>query len=84
MLTKLYFCGIQGITAKWFRFYLKNEKRKVKIKSPNEMQNFFSNWARVKHGLPGGLILGLLLFMMYINDPSPTIKATSEQTHNIC
>jgi hypothetical protein len=33
LLTKLYFFGIQGGTASWFRSYLTDRKKKIKIKS---------------------------------------------------
>jgi len=29
LLTKLHFCGVQGITINWFRSYLTNRKQKV-------------------------------------------------------
>jgi hypothetical protein len=40
LLTKLYFYGIQEIAAKWFRSYLADRKQKVKVKSPENNQNF--------------------------------------------
>jgi hypothetical protein len=41
LLAKLYFCGIQGVTADWLRSYLTNRRQKVEIKSPSSTQNFF-------------------------------------------
>jgi hypothetical protein len=37
LLTKMHFCGIQGITVDWFRSYLVNRKQKVEIKSPIQL-----------------------------------------------
>jgi hypothetical protein len=65
LLAKLHFCGIWGIMEDWFRSYLTNRRQRVEIKSPNPIKNFFSDWAKLKHGLPQGSILGPLLFIIH-------------------
>jgi len=57
LLAILHFCGIGGVSEDWFRSYLTNRREKVEGKSPNSTQNFFSNWGKVKHGIPQGSIL---------------------------
>jgi hypothetical protein len=54
LLAKLHFCGIRGVTADWFKSYLTNIRQKVEIKSCNAIQNVFSDWGTVKHGVPQG------------------------------
>jgi hypothetical protein len=36
--------------------------------SVNNVQNYSSSWEIVKRGFPKGLVLGPLLFIVYIND----------------
>ena len=62
LLKKMEFIGFSEETAKWFKSYLSNRKFKVHIK------NTFSEPGNLLCGVPQGSILGLLLFLLYIND----------------
>ena len=66
-LVWLYFYGTEGVSEDWFRFCLSNRRQKVDIKSPNTTKCFFSDWGTLKHALPQGSILGLLLFVICTN-----------------
>jgi hypothetical protein len=75
---KLKFYGIRGIAGHWFKSYLNNRRQKVEIKSPDINHNTYSEWGTVNHRVPQGSVLGLLLFVMYINDLPATINAQSK------
>ena len=72
LLAKLYSCGIRGTTYSWFRSYLTNRRQFVEINqsdSSNVMVNRYrSSFLEIKQGVPQGWVLGLLLFLLYIND----------------
>ena len=62
LLKKLYAYGIRGIFLKWFESYLSGRTQYVVIDGVQ------SKTHRVDCGVPQGSILGLLLFILNIND----------------
>jgi len=78
LIAKLHFYGIQGVSEDWFRSYLTNRRQKFEVKSPNSIQNFFSDWDTVEHRVPQGATLGPLLFIIYITELPLRINSVSE------
>ena len=68
LLSKLNHYRIRGVAFYWFKNYLSNRTQYGTI------NNERSEIQTIKYGVPQGSILGPLLFLIYINDLSRSIK----------
>ena len=77
LLQKLQLFGIDFATLKWFRSYLTDRKQRTSVNGT------ISDHHPIVCGVPQGSILGLLLFLVYIND-LPTWYVLIFNTKNVC
>ena len=61
--------GIAGNTLQWIKSFLSDRKQRVRV------ENEFSSCTSVKSGFPQGLVLGPILFVMFINDMPDIVKS---------
>ena len=66
LLNKLHSYGVTGGFFKLIKTFLQNRYQRVVLN--NNYSNLVSEWGKTTHGVPQGLILGPLLFLLYLNN----------------
>ena len=62
LIGKLKSYGIEYYTLRWIQGFLSDRVQQVNVNGTN------SEWANITSGIPQGSVLGLILFVLYIND----------------
>ena len=61
-MCKLYGYGFRSFILEWLKAFLNNRKQRVVL------GDFISEWLNVTSAMPQGLVLGPLLFVIFINE----------------
>jgi len=68
LLSKCEFYGFRCKTNALLQSYLSERYQRLLINNSSSNTNTLSEWGKIRHGVPQGSILGLLFFLIYIND----------------
>jgi len=65
LLSNLKFYGISDMDLQLYLSYLGNRYCRTAIYNDSKNSSKVSNWAKVRHGVPQGSVLGPLFFLLY-------------------
>ena len=68
-MLKINSLGIVGDVYNWIKNWLEDREQRVVL------LGCYSEWIRVKSGVPQGSVLGPLLFLIYINDIDDSVSS---------
>ena len=75
---KLDYYGIRNKAVKWIESFLTNRHQRTVVNGKS------SDWMPVLSGIPQGTVLGPHLFILFINDITDLVKATSRLFADDC